>query len=383
MRWHSTDDSVEANELSVLACIESLVAMAIAVALAVWQGSVVHIVVGAVITPFLLVKTPKSVEIGARSGRPAFNYMDEADGLGFFVAFFIVPFVFLWARISGTLAVTVTDPKSQLAAIPVNWQRHVLCLDFFRSPEFVPLPEDNQRNRLYWDIGNVYEHYGRISATIGIVFIVIAAAPLFVVPFLYRLSLKSTALVWVPLLWALTALRTPLSPLKARLKLTLTSDVFRLTLLTSFVACVLFICKVTLLMFWNDFVATWNRFAMSAADQIQAASLGDWLAEWPLGRLLAIPVRPGVIPIWQVGMFINSCLCIWLWFFIRSCIRHYDAKTPRPASSVEAVLATSWFFRRLFSSYSIVCLLILYSGEVWTGLRVLQHIGWSELLPPV
>ena len=64
MRWVSSRESVRQGEPSVLAIVETLVATGISLWIAVRLGTVTHIVIGAGIAPFLLLRTDESAALG-------------------------------------------------------------------------------------------------------------------------------------------------------------------------------------------------------------------------------------------------------------------------------------------------------------------------------
>ena len=66
MRWVSNKESVRKGEPSVLAIAETLVAMGLALWIAVHFGTVKHVVIGACIAPFLLLRTDESAVLGIR-----------------------------------------------------------------------------------------------------------------------------------------------------------------------------------------------------------------------------------------------------------------------------------------------------------------------------
>ena len=163
---------------------------------------------------------------------------------------------------------------------------------------------------------------------------------------LYRWSLKSTAIIWFPLLWALRPVGPSDELLKVRLRLFEKSDLFRFVLFVSAVALLLFTSKLIL---WNELIQasnTWNE------------SIG--------GRILTIHVAPGAIEWWQIATALNSTIAIGLWLYVRSCLRHDEAGVPRRETVVERLLASGLFVRRLLTSYTILCVGYLYLREAVT-----------------
>ncbi len=62
--WFSTPASVEAGKTSVLAVIETLVAIALTISLAIYFKTLTYIAITACIAPFLLLRTPESTQMG-------------------------------------------------------------------------------------------------------------------------------------------------------------------------------------------------------------------------------------------------------------------------------------------------------------------------------
>jgi hypothetical protein len=86
--------------------------------------------------------------------------------------------------------------------IPSNFYRNLFVTDFFFSPQVMPGSDEiagqvlNELNA-YRLIKILCKPEGIIDAIVGIILIV----PLLVVAFSYRVAIKSTALIWLPLLW--------------------------------------------------------------------------------------------------------------------------------------------------------------------------------------
>ena len=177
-------------------------------------------------------------------------------------------------------------------------------------------------------------------------------------PLCYRWSLKSTAIIWFPLLWALRPVNPSDEPLKVRLSLFEKSDLFRIILFVSAAALLLLAGKVV---FWNELsqaAKTWNE------------SIG--------GRILTIHAAPGVIEWWQLATALNSTIAIGLWLYVRSWLRHDDVGVPRRETVVEPLLGWGLFVRRLLTAYTITCVVYLYVREATTW--QLPELG-GKLLP--
>ena len=66
MRWVSSRESVRQGEPSVLAIVETLVAMGLSLWIAVHFATVEHVVIGACVAPLLMLRTDESAALGVR-----------------------------------------------------------------------------------------------------------------------------------------------------------------------------------------------------------------------------------------------------------------------------------------------------------------------------
>ena len=365
MRWIATAESVEKGEPSVLAIVETLVAMALSVWVSFHFSTVRNIVTAASIAPFLLLRTTKSDLLGAVMWRhlaPDEPRSRGATGLGGLVEALGCCGAMLFIRTAAVLRTTWRYPALGIRSVPTNWKRATLALDFSRPPTVVPWPDRLSEREigaslylpdLYVLVRNLVrvtrEALGLrpVDATAVILWVLAAAPYLCLPPLLYRIALKSTAIIWFPLLWAQQALAPGRTPLKARLALFEQSDLLRWIILPVSAASISgFIAKLGL---WNSLAraaATWN--------------------ETILGRIATIHVAPGVIEWWQVATVLNSLIAFGLWLYVRSCIRHIDLGVPKPEKRVENVLGWTLFVRRLLTSYTVLCIGYLYVREMGT-----------------
>ena len=373
MRWVSNKESVSKGEPSVLAIVESLVAMGLSLWIAVHFGTVQHVVIGACIAPFLLLRTNESAALGIRVDDWLGEQFDRLPDWNAWLLIYPLLLAFVPIRVFVTTVTLVRSPAAVVRAIPRNWRRIAVATDFCRSPQFLPTPDDptliklllvdDDRNDLYSVIRTSFGKAEYEASLNDIRFRILllriwTAKWLLVVPLvglpaiLYRLSLKSTAIIWFPLLWALRPVAPSDEPLKVRLQLFEKSDLFRIVLFVSGAALLLFTSKLIL---WNEIAQasnTWNE------------SIG--------GRILSIHVAPGVIEWWQIATALNSAIAIGLWLYVRSCLRHDEAGVPRRETVVERLLVWGLFVRRLLTTYTILCVGYLYLREA---------VAWQ--LPPL
>ena len=57
MRWFSNHESAARGEVSILAIIETLIAISISIGIAIYYDTTLHILISACIAPFLLLRT--------------------------------------------------------------------------------------------------------------------------------------------------------------------------------------------------------------------------------------------------------------------------------------------------------------------------------------
>lgn len=405
MRLWSTPESVRAAEPSALAMIETLAAIGASVWIGVHFGTWWHVFVGALMAPLLLLRTDLSCKIAWRIAQPVDKWADRWSDViggsklrmavwilfvcviggaaaflypGFSLALVIILAIMFgsiapgWGlvgpigRVLGAVRGVCASPIKSIRAIPRNWWRAIAALDFARRPELLPLPDDPGwecpdlilKDELGGHTLRAVRSGSRHLAWITAPWIVI----IFVVPAVcFRLSLKSTALLWVPLLWALRPVKPAAEAWSAHLKLKATSDINRLVAIFS-----------TLVL--SGFVAKYLLFATEHELALRAAAWHGWLGQ-RLGEFVAALVRPGEFPIWQFASAANSVLALLAFFLVRAWLRRDEVGLPASDARIDRTLGLIFFFRRLFTCYVIVC-----NGVVVLQLArtlPLPQIGWK------
>ena len=345
MRWVSNKESVRKGEPSVLAIAETLIAMGLTLWIAVHFGTVKHVVIGACIAPFLLLRTDESATFGIRVSEWAFDRCDELPDKVAWLLFLPLLLMFMPIRVLATIVSVIRSPTAVARAIPGNWRRITVATDSCCSPQILPLPDDPAAiGQLLVDVDSydLYHLVGRSVLTdsgwmwkrsVGLAVIAIPGLP----AMLYRWSLKSTAIIWFPLLWALQPIGPSNEPLKVRLRLFEKSDLFRIVLVVSAAALLLFVIKLILYNVLAQASKTWD------------VSIGD--------RTLTVLDESLGVGWWQLVTALNSAIAIGLWLYVRSWLRHEEAGVACRETVVESLLAWGLFVRRLLTSYTIPCLL--------------------------
>jgi hypothetical protein len=172
----------------------------------------------------------------------------------------------------------------------------------------------------------------------------------------YRWSLKSTALIWSPLLWVVISARGSGVP---RVDLSLIRDwpLYKVMRLYSLFVLALFAAKV-----WVFF----NLDVMTA--------LVAWLQQrWGLYVFIA----PHVLPSWQLAAGANAAIAWVLLFFAQWQLMSIQHNSPSALSDIAVgfILGTASVIRNLLSFWVIFCTLWLAWQLEWPHFRV-QYLPW-------
>jgi len=219
MRFSSTPESVATGEITFLAILETVLAISLSVLVVKLLDRSIHIIVGALLAPLLLLRTDASTA-------KAFNMFDSGfPGLMRLLSFFqrlyerlpaslrLLTFFVVWLplfsflitviKCIATVSTLISFPRDTLFAIPGNWQRLALSMDSKHPPEFLPgletAPEEAPAS-----VHNLrYEEVRRqiTSGTGSALAQKLSLLAIYAPAVLYRLFLKSTSLVYFPLIW--------------------------------------------------------------------------------------------------------------------------------------------------------------------------------------
>ena len=218
MRFGSTPESTANGEITVLAIVETLVAIFLSLVLVKLLDSAAHIVAGAVIVPFLLLRTEASTA-------KAFSIFDRcfqrlAGPVSWLAGFYdrippvlrsvtclliVLPLFSLALAIVKAVAnvlALIESPRETLVAIPGNWLRVTFAMDHRHPPELLAGVEraaeappsvlafryEAVRSKLVpgTDVA-LHRKFGLLA--------IYAAAVL------YRLFVKSASVIYFPLIW--------------------------------------------------------------------------------------------------------------------------------------------------------------------------------------
>jgi hypothetical protein len=138
-----------------------------------------------------------------------------ASGLINAMPFLIMILSVIPVKIASTIVVVLADPLKALEAVPRNWYKVVICTDVLTTPEILPGIEsvdDNYRHLSFLKLTNFGSvlpqlQLGGAKSYFMLWGIIPALAAIYCAAIAYRISLKSTALIWSPLIWVAGGVR--------------------------------------------------------------------------------------------------------------------------------------------------------------------------------
>lgn len=264
--------------------------------------------------------------------------------LGFVAFFFGRPLAAVAVRITATVRIAACHPLASLAQVPRNWQRVALSIDTWHPPEQVPGIETADafwRHRFWNDMraalhspGSQYADRSAIFRRLVTVGWLVQACCIYVPAIAYRLSLKSTGLLWSPLLWFVSIPAKP-RPADQRLRLFLRSPFVWASLAYSVVVIIAFIAKVAV-----------YDLMTGSAERYKGTFLEEVICEYAV---------PGQIPLWQLFMFANAVLLYGISFFARHQLVRLEEGMAFSPSFVNVVMRTVLVLRNIVTLYVCSC----------------------------
>src|SRR5271155_2187582 len=257
MRWISDRQSAENSEVSVISIIETIIAGVIAYFFYRWTDKLWHIGLAACLSPFLLLRTSRSIELSLHAAEKIYGIIENRREISWVKArarlglisqgnplyatppspsvILVTPLIIGIIKLYSTVVCLITHPIECVGEIPRNWQRVVLCTDIGTIPELIPTIEQTTIKTLSFlkvsvmtsslsCFPNDLKGEFKMRRITGIfrelsflcLLIILDGIPLAVPGLAYRYAVKSTALIWSPLLWAVRPVRS-----QADIKLTM------------------------------------------------------------------------------------------------------------------------------------------------------------------
>lgn len=313
MRITSTPQSSHSQELSLLGLFETICAISGSIYIAIEFETTLHIVIGMLISPLLLLGSTRSSIISILIIEyivEKFNIKSSVlPNFSIVLLFFIFIVAFFSIFISKIISVIYTlylKPRRIFSTFKFNWFRMVFCIDVFHRPEplyglehtrlgdvIMKKGKSNFSDILKFDfyrdfIFGKVDGLGEIYPRLLVLFFI---TPVYLISYFYRISLKSTALIWLPMLWVASQIKSQ-SDLQVRLAVIDKSATQRISRYWSLLVFLLFSAKIWLVVNWHQYTKWWN---------------GNWGSDWLKFSATQI-VWPDGLPLWQVSSALNAVL---------------------------------------------------------------------------
>ena len=332
--------STAPGQVSVLAIVETILAMAVAIGLGIWLNRWGYVFLASLVAPLLLLRTDESVQLGITLFKPDVEWVRRRLPMNEWHTGFSGPFliqvrkvarftilkmflnglyVTAWSisvRIAATLWTVARHPFHSLRAILVNWKEACLITDFTKELEFMPGLRFSSPGALFLFVGMpgppapTHTECLRQNLPIApriLAYTTMACLGVLALPFAvgcavgaggslihmaawwYRFSLKSTAIVWLPLLYVATdvAADPKTWSAKRRLLTICTAATAKVMRVYALVVGLFLLAKFGSQIVWYKTIAAWERSS-------------EWLSR--ISPLL----RPIDVPVWQVCSLINA-----------------------------------------------------------------------------
>ncbi len=217
MRLYSTRESATNNVVSVLAIAETVAAVCLTLYIASRIDSLIGIAIAASMAPLLLLRTPESIQLGLEWFNDLKFKCPPRFEWALPILIVISPLII---RVGATLLTVIRQPLKSIRAISSNWYNQAFCVDLCLAPEYLPgyknsgVQDDLQFSNfskamfsIFVDLRD-FREFSTVQKAFLILFlpfyslmIPVFFLVLFGPPLLYRWSLKSTSVVYLPLVW--------------------------------------------------------------------------------------------------------------------------------------------------------------------------------------
>jgi hypothetical protein len=382
MRLHATRKSCDQGEITVLAIVETVLAVALLFTLSVRFNTSHWLAVACVLAPLTLLETPRSQSRAILSFESAIEKVWPLS-FGFIVLMVLgvylllemvsqrnhlLVFVMTWlmATPPGNWLLPLLlrcwwvgwnllrHPLEALATIPKNWRQVVLATDSFLEPNYMPAGNRGPLTRLsYWGSESRFGRWQMICDSV-------LEYPLCVV---YRWSVKATCIVYLPLVWLVNKARYRADSTQHMLSDYLADEIqtvrrWALALTGGFL-----IVKIIVLMRVDD---------IAAAVKTNVPVWGQNIL-----RTLHPYLTPRHIELWQLTPALNGLLAVGMWLYARRILR-LGNRAPA-ASTIQFWWNVMSCITLMLSLYSIACLLKItwdHGDLLGTLHRLYEAIEW-------
>lgn len=412
LRFWSTRESIDRGELSVLAIIETLLAIVLLIALTVWFDTLKWMAVACALAPVMLLRTKESVNNGLQwwehlRSAPKFPHVVHVFStiaivaISFMVARLIgsywwIPLILLlsmsglWSAIglvaiyysirsSATILEAFRKPFQSFCSIPENWICIVLQTDSHTPPEFLPshyvAPADlvrmtfaSVRPRFQKMIKSLHARHPGWLATLVRWLWNTSRVGLYPFTTVYRASVKAACVIYLPLLWlARKAQYLPRTSVRAMLQDYLIDDIQRVRRWLATISVTTLMAKVFI--WWN--LAEARSWVYEHVPVWGLKVLHDW----------SLYLDPQHVPWWQITPALNGLLALSLMIYARRVLNLKDHISP------DAVVLRNWRIANVLSAmlsiYTIICVVHITwkAGDLLGTLQKVSQMLDHRLVP--
>ncbi len=404
--WHSDVERAARGEPSILAVVETLLATCASLIISVWYfDTYIHIFISVCIGPFLLLRTELSTVRGFRWHRITCGYVLAPLfwlgailgrnkilekilfipfwGLLFFTISITLPLEIIIVKIVATCISALQHPIEAIQAIPKNWRRYILVIDSFHPPETLPNLESSilfknnnlmifseLKKKIYTDFISPHSWPDRC---VGVPLFSLLALLLFVPALFYRWSLKSTSVVYLPLLWVGAENRKP-QETAYKFILRIGKGWFErfLRMWAIFILVALILLPFMLWIGIINLLPEWKSLQIW---------LSQFLAVNPFLQEYFIPTEH-TLNSWHIARFVSAVITLWILHKSQDYILDIEAKQleHNNLESQANYLSHLITIRKIFGLWTIACgLYLLYSHLSMTVDELLAAIwGFFE-----
>ena len=391
MRLFSTRNSFDNGEVSVLAIIETALAICSAIYIATTNKSSILIFSSCVIAPLLLLRTEQSTQMGLLVATKLLGRLDSVftklpdpsestsplvrtiKKYLYIASMFVIMFIYstltyIICTISKVIAVIygiTFYPKQSITAIPLNWFKYVFCIDTANPPEAIVGISNPHKYSIYPDFdgtkhltieGWFHSILTACKSRTDFILCSILFSPLLLsilIPsIIYRWSIKSTAVIFTPLLWIINTYGQNIINICDKMTTTRMSIISKIK--TAYSALIIILLAIKIVFIYN---------ATITVQHINSEILTT---------LYYNIFIPNEIPLWQSASIANSLITLALFFFSDIYLIKSKSSEPINTHKAETIFRTAATLRTILTLYITPCL-----GYVF--FKSLSNIG----IPPL
>ncbi len=366
LRRHvSKIEAKDSETCSYYASIETMIIIVVSLFITISFDTFRWFAISCCIAPLVLLRSEQSLSLGATWFESCFNYVVRLPLIFRLTFVLFLPMISIGIRVVASLR----HVKNGLWSFPKNWKNTVWSRSVFGKLEFVPgtgtVLQNIEKLNLPHAAGAVvsfgfiflfFLYIGfmdefvlspfieKVVFGILVVFLIIGMSFLssgivawigLMMAFSYRFSLKATALIWMPLLFALNESRYSVSADRL-IALEKSSNTWGLIRAASFLTILAMAYKVI-------FVPTLSEFSNPA-----------------LGIIVNTYLTPNEIYLWQLTSTLNAIFALaWYYIFIDQAERNMNFGIDSRGDSIVRWFKIFYVLRAALSTYTIPVLLLI------------------------